>query len=231
MEGKKWHQFHLVILQVLHHPTFSVPRLFSLGRFNLTWRSTRIFCQYLCSWSPVKLWIKGSPFLSSGNMQAAHAHPPNIPAGIIKGKLRYLHLVFRNNPGGESHLRGSPASSCAPSAALSGRHSPPWLPLANGSGHNPQRPPLECQHMPLVTVWPGSPAGTMGRKRTCLNVNKAEQALRPWGFGKTTGKSVLCCVHILRNVEKCTSLCINYILCSHRGKKIQNKTKQSQSNS
>lgn len=34
--------------------TFSVPRFFSLGRFSLTWRSTRIFCQYLCSWSPLK---------------------------------------------------------------------------------------------------------------------------------------------------------------------------------
>lgn len=32
--------------------TFSVPRFFSLGRFSFTWRSTRIFCQYLCSWSP-----------------------------------------------------------------------------------------------------------------------------------------------------------------------------------
>ena len=31
--------------------TFSVPRFLSRGRLSLACRSTRIFCQYLCSWS------------------------------------------------------------------------------------------------------------------------------------------------------------------------------------
>lgn len=108
--------------------TFSVPRFFSRGRFSLTWRSTRIFCQYLCSWSPLK----------------------HVPPALYQWNLK-KHT--EGDDEGAAHLTESPTSSWTPSAAPLWHRSPLWFPLEYESGCVPRHLLPGCRCTPPGTVW------------------------------------------------------------------------------